>query len=571
MTLHWLRPVSKLVLVIALCVLSVGKLAAQGVFAPQDRDYTAIIDRWETLTGKFAPGFHGSYKAYERKGIVSFADTLLSNDSLQLSERDKFNLTYLRNDSPEWCDSLTNQSKYHARWWGPVYKTQNAFLEVRKPGFDFVLNPVYYFASGRDSKTSHTIGMNTRGVEVRGHIHKKVGFYSYFSDNQVQLPGYVDSAVLRDGVVPGQAFWKDFRQNGYDFFEARGYITFDPVENIHVQFGHDKNQIGSGFRSLILSDYAAPSTFLKVQTRLWRFQYTNLFSQMKGGITTLSNGTLGNQYYPNKYMALHHLSINLTDNLNVGFFEGIMFGRDTLGGGFELAYLNPIIFYRSVEQNLGSPDNAILGADFRWNLFKTAQVYGQVVLDEFFIQDLRSNTGSKRNKYGIQVGAKYFNVLGLNNLDMQAEVNVVRPFTYTHDSFYRNWAHFNQPLAHPMGANFTEMLGTIRYQPLKRLTLGAKLIYTRFGLDSAGTTNGHNILTPYTVNNRTFGFEQNNGILTNQLFAELNATYMIRHGVWLDLTYTQRNRTSADPGRNQQTQWLMAALRVNIGRRAYEF
>lgn len=555
------------------CLLISLQSWAQGVFAPQDKDYTHLVDRWETLTGRFAQGFHGSYKAYERKGIVQFVDSLRGQDSLvqTMNGVDKFNLLYLRNDSPEWCDSLTNQSKTHLSWWGPVYKTQNAFLEVRKPGFDFVLNPVYYFAAGRDNKTGTNLSMNTRGVEVRGHIHKKIGFYSYFSDNQVRYPSYVDSLVKRDAVVPGEGFWKDFRGNGYDFFQARGYITFDPVESIHVQFGHDRNQIGSGYRSLILSDHSTPYTFLKVQTRLWRFQYTNLFAQMKGGVTAFPNGTPGNSYFPNKYMALHHLSINLLDYLNVGFFEGIMFGRDTLGDRFELAYLNPVIFYRSVEQNLGSPDNALVGADFRWNIWKRYQLYGQFVLDEFFIRDLTADTESKRNKYSLQLGLKAFNLFGVKNLDAQVEYNQVRPFTYTHDSFYRNWAHYNQPLAHPMGANLTEMIATVRYQPLNRLTLSGKVIATAFGLDSSGTTNGQNILLPYTLNNRTYGYAQNNGIKTNQMLVELNASYMLRHGLWIDATYTTRTRTSADVLRNQQTQIFMLALRVNIGRRMWDF
>ena len=50
---------------------------------------------------------------------------------------------------------------------------------------------------------------------------------------------------------------------------------------------------------------------------------------------------------------------------------------------FELHYLTPIIFYRAVEQDLGSPDNAFIGLDYKINFFETAQVYGQFLLDEF--------------------------------------------------------------------------------------------------------------------------------------------------------------------------------------------
>jgi len=40
----------------------------------------------------------------------------------------------------------------------------------------------------------------------------------------------------------------------------------------------------------------------------------------------------------------------------------------------------------------------------------------------------------------------------------QMEWNQVRPFTYSHGSPQQNYAHFNQPLAHPAGSNFYEFL-----------------------------------------------------------------------------------------------------------------
>jgi hypothetical protein len=571
---------------------SISTVKAQGVLAPQDNDYTHLIDRWEILSGKFAPGFHSSFKAYERKGVVDWVDSLAADSGLAtgFSKTDRFNLSYLRNDSPEWCDSLTNLSKFKPRWWGPVYRTQNAFYEYQSPDFDLILNPVYYFMGGSDRNTSHSITTNTRGLELRGHIMKKVGFYTYFSDNQVQLPNYVDTRVLRDGVLMGETFWKEYKdQTGYDFFQARGYITFDPIKAIHVQFGYDKNQVGNGYRSLILGSQAAPYTFLKVQTRIWRLQYTNLYAQMKGSPAVAigkGGGVIGSQLVPTKYMTMHHLSLNLTPNLNIGIFEAIMFSRgDSTGnGGYDLAYMNPIIFYRSVEQTLGSPDNAMLGADARYNFLKHFQVYGQFTLDEFYISDLTSRNNSWRNKFAWQLGAKYYNAFGIRNLDLQAEYNYIRPFTYSHDSQLRNWANYGQPLAHPLGANLTESIGIVRYQPHRRVMITGKVSYTRFGDDSlqlytgrvvpgTGGSNGHNVLTPYTArtDGRINGFPMYNGINTTLLWAELNVSYMIRHGVWFDFTYTRRSLNSVNTDLNQTTNMITGALRVNIGRRSWEY
>ena len=187
------------------------------------------------------------------------------------------------------------------------------------------------------------------------------------------------------------------------------------------------------------------------------------------------------EVYRKKYLALHHLSLDVTPNLNIGVFESEIAGRP--GRGSELQYLNPIIFYRAMEQQIGSADNALLGLDFKWNILHTAQLYGQVVLDEFKLSEIRAGKGWWSNKQAIQVGGKYVDVAGIRNLDLQAELNYIRPYTYQHASLYTAYTHYMQPLAHPMGANLTEVLGVLSYQPLPRLMLVAKAIYTEQGLD----------------------------------------------------------------------------------------
>jgi hypothetical protein len=69
---------------------------------------------------------------------------------------------------------------------------------------------------------------------------------------------------------------------------------------------------------------------------------------------------------------MHHLSMNVTRWLNIGLFEGVVFGRTNR---FDFQYLNPIIFYRHIEGTLGSPDNAVAGLDFKANVAKRFQFY----------------------------------------------------------------------------------------------------------------------------------------------------------------------------------------------------
>jgi hypothetical protein len=335
---------------------------------------------------------------------------------------------------------------------------------------------------------------------------------------------------------------------------------------VEIQLGHDRHFMGDGYRSLVYSDYAPPAFFLKLNTRVWRLHYMNLFQELTADYRR-SGG--GDRLLPKKYMAFHRLGVNITDNLNIGLFEQIVFGREK--GKFELQYLNPIIFYRSVEHNLGSSDNALLGLDFRWNLFNTVQLYGQLVLDEFVLDEVKSGNGWWANKQAGQVGAKYIDAFGLSNLDLQGEVNLIRPYTYQHRDGSSNYQHNRQPLAHPIGANLYEFIGIARYQPLPRLHLTAKAIATRYGMDQDSINWGNNVNLDYNARPFNHGHEIAQGITTNQLHFDLTGTYQLRHNFFVDLKGIIR-RTDAEVNTfDKNTVYTSVALRWNIAQRLHEF
>ena len=264
----------------------------------------------------------------------------------------------------------------------------------------------------------------------------------------------------------------------------------------------------------------------------------------------------------------------MTENFNIGVFESVVAG--SASNRFELQYLNPIIFYRAIEQNVGSPDNATLGLDFKWNILRTAQLYGQVVLDEFKLSEIRSGNGWWSNKQAVQVGAKYIDVAGIRNLDLQAEVNYIRPYTYQHVSYYTAYTNYQQPLAHPMGANLTEVLGVLSYQPLPRLMLVGKAIYTEQGLDDPRTdpeTNyGGNVLKSYNSHPMDFGNRTGQGNKSRLLHTDFTATYQPRLNLFLDAKLIARHQTySLTPAANVNEVYASLAVRWNIAQRLHEF
>ena len=571
---------------------------AQSPFVPLNADYYHLIDRLEIRQNRWAEGFHSTVKPYNRQSIIQLTDSVVAHPGRDLSDSDYFNLDYLRNDSWEWVDP-TDSTQFdpftkHLRAPAapgdsrePVlkhfYHKKADLYSLQTPDLDLHVNPVIYaglgFNNSSDALTSNqrALFVNTRGLEVRGTIGRKLGFYTFFSDTQASYPEYIRQygkvyASDSSSSAPGEGFVKPFGSGrAVDFLSARGYITFNTLKIINVQFGHDRNFFGNGFRSLLLSDNTPPSLFLKLSTRLGRrIQYTNLFASLQNTQAPLP---LGERLIPQKFTAIHHLSINLNDRMNLGIFEAEVFSRDR----FDISYLNPIILYRYVESSQGSADNAMIGIDFKANFLSQFLVYSQIMIDEFRFRQLREGKGDWTNKFALQLGAKYIDAFNVPNLDLQTELNLARPYTYSHEaspsvsSGQTNYAHYSQPLAHPLGGNFLEGIGIVRYQQ-KRLSGNGIFGLLMYGADPAPDINyGGNILKDYNGRIRDEGNFIGKGRKSVVTYVDLRASYMIRHNIFLEGRYLYRFQDSQYRPERYTDQSISFGLRWNMPYRNWVF
>ena len=309
---------------------------------------------------------------------------------------------------------------------------------------------------------------NTRGFIIDGHIGSKVSFHTSFVENQSIFPNYIDSMIrtpTNDYVIPGQGRGRSYKESGFDYAKSSGYLSFQASKNFTLQFGHGKHFIGHGYRSLLLSDNAFNYPFLRLQTSFGKFRYTNLYAEFQDMKNYLSaENSYDYMGYAKKYMSSHYLSYQLNKKFNIGIYESIIWkSNHSLGAnGFDINYLNPIIFFRPVEYSINSPDNAIIGLDLKYNLTSNSNLYAQVILDEFTLKQIKSNNGYWANKYGYQIGFKVMILLSISNLLFKLILNYVRPYTYSHWN-NANYGHYNEELAHPLGANFSENI--FMYRP----------------------------------------------------------------------------------------------------------
>ncbi|MBC7388922.1 MAG: hypothetical protein H7329_06920 [Opitutaceae bacterium] len=558
-------------LALAFAIVFLANLSqAQSVYAPLNKDYSHLVDRYEILNGTISNDLHTSFKPYFRDNVYKLAAKTPLDSLVELNRVDSFNIRYLKDDNWEWADSAHLEGNSKKPVFRRFYKKKNALYNFRNDDFDVQVNPVFYVLGGKENGGLSTNFINTRGAEVRGSINRRVGFYSVITTTQALFPNYVRERINTPGLraVPGEGYFKTYQANGVDYFTARGYVTFKLTKNINFQFGHDRNFIGNGYRSLILSDFSSPYLFAKIQTKIWKIHYTNLYAQMFNNTNVFKDTT-----YSKKFMTLHHLSINIGRHLNVGLFESIVYTR--ANNQFDLNYLNPIIFYRYAETYQGSGDKATLGLDFKLNFARRVSIYGQLVLNEFRINEVRNGNGWWGNKQAYQLGFKYIDFAGLKNVDLQFEVNAVRPYTYTSVNGQNNYSHYNQPLAHPMGANFVEVVGVLRVQPQKRIFITGTGILTRVGQSDSTTNFGNNIFTPYdkVPSTRSYGNYITQGVATNIAYAELNISYMLRHNLFIDLTQLFREQFTdkSNPIYRRSTSFSSFSIRYNFGQKQQAF
>ncbi|MBS1773588.1 MAG: hypothetical protein JST82_12075 [Bacteroidetes bacterium] len=555
-------------LFIAATVLAITTTAQTTYLQLNQEDYT-LLDQLETRSGSLSDDLFLFVKPVSRKSAVNFLQEQRRESRISnWSDIDLYNISHAISVSGEWALEENGAIDSKRPILKTFYKKQPDFIYVNNDNFFFSANPIIT-ATGlleKGDTVSHKLFTSSRGLEARGMIAHKVGFYTMFTDNQEGMPTFASDWADSSAAVPGQNFYTKKSANHYDYLQARGYIDFALIkDHINVTFGYDKHFLGDGMTSLFLSDFSSPTTFLRLNTRVWKFNYQNLYMELYPQFRK----TGGDNLLSHKYATMHHLSINALRWLNIGIFEGVIFDRRDR---YEFSYMVPIILYREIERSLGSPDNVVLGLNFKAIALKHIQLYGQLLLDEFTSKELIAGTGYWANKFGIQLGGKYFDAFGAKNLMLQGEINLVRPYTYSHYDSTANYTHYNQPLAHPLGAGFAQMLGVIKYQPVKNLYISLKAMYYKKGVDTGGMNYGGDIFKDYDTRAYNYGVGLINGVRVQCASLGLNISYELKENLFIDLGGNYRKyayESGIYPTSN--TTYVTFGFRLNLTRRDYDF
>ncbi|SFG62832.1 gliding motility protein RemB [Pedobacter insulae] len=467
-------------------------------------------------------------------------------------------------------DSLLTDNpsgKTYTTWGGRKLFSEH-LVEVKKPDYYFYLDYLPDLLIGRDVTHGITTWLNTRGYQLGGRIGKQLSFYTSGFENQSRFNDYLDRYITDKYVIPGMMYYK-FRDTkpsvNKDWAYATAIINFTPNKYFTFTLAHDKNFIGDGYRSMLMSDVATAYPSFKITTTLGNVKYMAMWAQFQDPLSEQFSYDSG---FRKKWGAFHYLDWNVNNRLSLGFFDAVIWkGADSLGKrGFDVTYLNPIVFLRTIEGLNHSPDNALVGLTAKYKLLKNMTVYGQFAADEFTASLAFRGKGDWVNKFSYQLGIKGFDAFKLKNLTYLAEFNTARPFMYSQRSSLLNYGHYVEALAHPMGANFREFVSIWDYQ-WGKWNFYLQGNFARYGLDLNGENFGKDINRPYDTRRREDGYRTGDGLETKFNYTDVRISYLInpKYNLRFELggiTRTEKNMLGTD--RTQQITFGLRSTFRNI-------
>ncbi len=528
---------------------------AQSLYMPQGDPHQHFLERLEIMLQKNPELNIASARNISRHNAVFIAgmeDSSSGNPTISLTKVDQANLQSLLRNNAEWVTRLNDKK-------GAFYRNPANMIEVNRPNFFLAVNPMLHAEYSKEADYDEQVYHYAAGLGMRTMIGNKVGLYASAVRHTERVPSFVMERYNEYNSLPGAGKVDRFGNNGFNYWDVRGGFTFKALKYFDFTLAYDRNFIGNGYRSLFLSDFAKNYVYGKAVTRIWKFRYTHIYAPM---IPQFEGERQSDLPVGRRMTAIHHLSFNATKWLNLALFQSV-----SITNRKDWMYMMPVMFYPTSQIRNTKPANNLGGFEFKANIAKKHQVYGQLLIDNLSLKEFAKGSGWWNNRYGIQLGAKTINLFGIKNLDLQVEMNAVRPYTYAGDEdTLGSYSHYNQPLAHPLSASFAEIITNVTFQPLASLKIQATLHWVEYGTDTTTMNFGGNILKDTYSRPANFGYTLITGPDNGRLWASLNSEMKLYNNLNLFATYLVRNTFKRKNQKSTIANLVSIGFAINLSR-----
>jgi hypothetical protein len=462
-----------------ICCLSVFSLIAgsERIFAQEISVQTTSVDLYnfldELATEKLF-SLNSCIKPYTRKDIKRYlyeADSSRANlTKRQQKELDQYLFEFTGQNSHKLL-------KEKVRW--QILPPQATYFNKNT---DFIIRPLYEF-NYSFNKNGQPFYQSAGGAEIL--FHKGiVSAYANLTDHYYNKEILIKPGYLMSGLGGNYKINEGGRQ-GADFSEMRGGLSLSwnwgriGLIKDNIQWG-DNN-----FGGLIFSGQTPsfPMIYLHATPFKWLsldyFHGWLVSEVIDSSSSYFSQPGLFRGIYLPKYIAANMISFRPWKQLDISIGNSIVYSDVPV----QIAYLIPILFYKSVDHTLNhgiDNQNSQLFLNISSRNLKYLHLYGSLFIDEFSIK--RITDPDSYNFTGYKIGGSLIN-WPIKNLVLDMESTIIYPMVYKHRVPSLTFASNKYNLGYFMGDNSIDFHVRLRYMPLSYLFAEAHYEYAVHGDD----------------------------------------------------------------------------------------
>src|SRR5690606_16388730 len=374
-------------------------------------------------------------------------------------------------------------------------------------------------------------------------------------------------SIFTHTVTPGQGYGKTLQSNRQmkDWMYGSANLSYTVNTHLTVTLAYDKHFVGDGYRSVLLSDVSSNYSALKLTGEWGNVQYMSLWSYMLDPMHPRSLDSAARAGDNWKWGSFQYVDWNVNNRFSVGLFQSLVWGNPKAAGrrSSDFNSYHPTVIQRPGELiNTPSDSRIRIGLNSKYKVLKNMAAYGQFLLD-----------GLSGKNWAAQAGLRGFDLFGIEHLNFLVEYNTAAPYTYAESDPVDNYSNYGQPLAHPWGANFRELVGMLNYS-YQRFDLSFQSNWGQFGTDPDPFTSvGGDIFQRYPSAREDLGGRIGQGVRNNLLYADgrigylLNPTYNLR----IEAGAVYRRHGIPAEGKHHQTGMLTLGIRSSFRNLYYDF
>jgi hypothetical protein len=233
----------------------------------------------------------------------------------------------------------------------------------------------------------------------------------------------------------------------------------------------------------------------------------------------------------------------------------------------DLAYLNPVNFYKTIEPEFHNRDNALMTTELSVYLKPNLELFGSFLLDDIEYSKLGSDYYG--NKFAYNVGFSYIEPAGILDTDLAFEYIKIDPYVYSHQIPENNYTHDQINIGNALGPNSESLWLRGSYRPSHRVRLSVEGERHQHGdniYDASGNlvknVGGDVLFGKRQIDSNSAPFLD--GIRTKTYRVALNAVYEFVNEWFLDFRYEYRVQKNVSLGKTSKDHLLFFQLRLDL-------